>query len=625
MRHLEKTYDFCVVGGGMAGTIAAIAAARHGATVALIQDRPMLGGNASSEIRMHVCGAHGPNNRETGILEEMFLENHYRNPLPNYSIWDSVVYGKAKYQEGLDLYLNASVCDLSMKDEAIESVKAWQFTSETWWTIKAKLFADCTGDGILAPLSGAEFRVGREARDEYEESIAPLEADSKTMGLSCLFQAREYDHPRPFTPPDWAYKFTKEEDLNGRGVDIRKTNYWWLEVGGDKDSIHDTEGLRDELLRIAFGVFDYIKNYSDQREEFANWDLDWQGFLPGKRESRRYVGDHVLIQKDIEAGGHFEDVVAYGGWSMDDHFPAGFYHPEKGTIFHPAPSPYGIPYRSLYSRNVPNLFCAGRDHSASHVAMSSTRVMATCSTMGQAVGTAAAIAVREGSGPRGVYQHHLTELQTTLMDDDAWLPFSRRPISQLTAEARLVERIPEGAAVSASRDAVGGRPANAGATDGAGTESGAAAERLEALRNGIDRPTDDGYNGWIGPVGSAIEFSWDEAKPISGLRLVFDSDLNRSDAARGPRHENRSTAKNMRHYYGLDVPPWSVPETLVKNASVEVDYGDGRWVEATRLQSNYQRFVKIPLNLGRRAKALRVRPDATWGDTEARIFSIDIV
>jgi hypothetical protein len=595
MRHLEREYDFCVVGGGMAGTIAAIAAARHGARTALIQDRPMLGGNASSEIRMHICGAHGENNRETGILEEMLLENHYRNPLPNYSIWDSVVYGTAKYQDGLDVYLNASVCEAAMDGDSVASVTAWQFTAETWWTIRAHLFADCSGDGILAPLCGAEYRMGREAREEYGESIAPVDADAKTMGLSCLFQAREYDHPRPFIAPDWAYTFTKEEDLRGRGVDIRKTNYWWLEVGGDKDSIHHTEELRDELLRIAFGVFDYIKNYSPQKEQFANWDLDWQGFLPGKRESRRYIGDHVLVQRDIEAEGRFEDIVAYGGWSMDDHFPAGFYHPEKGTIFHPAPSPYGIPYRSLYSRNIRNLFCAGRNHSASHVAMSSTRVMATCSIMGQAVGTAAAIAARKGLSPRGVCEQALRELQETLMDDDAWLPFLKRPVSPLTKEARL-------ALVPAAGDVV-----------------------TDMLRNGVDRPTAEGYNGWIGEPGTAIQLSWETPRLVSGLRLVFDSDLNRKDDAHGKGYENRSTAKNMRHYYARDLSPWSVPQTLVKQAVVEVDYGDGRWQEAGRLENNYQRLVRLPMALEEPVAALRLVPTETWGDPQARIHSIDVV
>ncbi len=626
MRHLEKEYDFCVVGGGMAGTIAAIAAARRGTRTALVQDRPVLGGNASSEIRMHICGAHGENNRETGILEEIFLENHYRNPLPNYSIWDSVVYGKAKYQENLDVYLNASVCELTKDDDRIESVKAWQFTSETWWTIRAQLFADCTGDGILAPLSGAEYRVGREGRDEYGESIAPVEQDSKTMGLSCLFQAREYDHPRTFIPPHWAYKFREKEDLNGRGVDIRKTNYWWLEVGGDKDSIHDTEELRDELLRIAFGVWDYIKNHSEQKEEAANWDLDWQGFLPGKRESRRYVGDHVLVQSDVEAGGHFDDIVAYGGWSMDDHFPAGFYHPEKGTIFHPAPSPYGIPYRSLYSRNIENLFCAGRDHSASHVAMSSTRVMATCSVMGQAVGTAAAIAMQRKTTPRGVYLQHLKELQETLMDDDAWIPFMTRPVSVLTAEATFADILPAGAARAEEHAevlAAESGSAHRSATVVATVER--AGDGLEALRNGIDRPTPERYNGWTAPVGSVIELTWDEPRRVTGLRLVFDSDLDRIDPARDPRGDGRPGAKNMRHYYGLDVPPWRVPQTLVKAATIEADYGDGSWVLVGRMTDNYQRLVRLPLDLKGPVRGLRVRPEETWGDGQARIFSLDVV
>jgi hypothetical protein len=143
------------------------------------------------------------------------------------------------------------------------------------------------------------------------------------MGMSCLFQAREYATPQTFIPPAWAHKFTKPEDLRGRDCNVRRTNYWWMEVGGDYDSIHDTEKLRDELLRIAFGVWDYIKNYGPDKDKLVNWGLEWQGFLPGKRESRRYVGDHMITQNDIEAEGRFEDIVAYGGWSMDDHFPAG--------------------------------------------------------------------------------------------------------------------------------------------------------------------------------------------------------------------------------------------------------------------------------------------------------------
>ncbi|MDT8391402.1 MAG: FAD-dependent oxidoreductase [Lentisphaeria bacterium] len=574
MKKLSHSFDFCVVGGGMAGMIAAIAAARHGAKVALIQDRPVLGGNASSEIRMHICGAHGENNRETGILEETLLENHYRNSQPNYSIWDSVLYGKAQYQDNLTLFLNCSVSDCQMDGTRVKSVTGWQMTTETWHTIEAKLFADCSGDGVLAPLTGAEYRIGRESRSEFGESIAPVEGDKKTMGMSCLFQAREHTTPQPFIAPDWAYSFTKPEDLRGRGTNLRRTNFWWMEVGGDYDSIHDTEVMREELLKIAFGVWDYIKNYSPDKDEFANWALDWQGFLPGKRESRRYVGDHILTQHDIEAAGKFDDLVAYGGWTMDDHFPAGFYHPEAGTIFHPAPSPFGISYRTLYSRNIENLFCAGRNHSATHAAMSATRVMGTTSLMGQAVGTAAAIANRDGLTPRGVYENSIRELQQTLMDDDCWLPWRARPIPALAATAELT--------------ATAGDP--------------------EPLRNGVDRPVDGCENAWEAACGESVTYTFAESAKVSEIRIVFDSDLNRS-------------VHNMRHCYQLNDKNWSVPESMVKSFKLEIQGENGGWTTVHEEHNNYQRLVRVSLAVG--VKTIRLTPLGTWGADTAKIFAFD--
>lgn len=580
MKTAEHHFDFCVVGGGMAGTIAAITAARHGAKVALVQDRPVLGGNASSEIRMHICGAHGRLNREAGLLEEMHLENHYRNYEPNYSIWDSVVYGKAAYQEGLTLFLNCSVesaeMDKSDPDHPrIKSVTGWQLTSETRHTIYAKYFSDCSGDSILAPLSGAEFRVGREARSEFNESIAPVEADLKTMGMSCLFQAREFTTPQPFVPPAWAHKFTTPEDLRGRDCNIRRTNYWWLEVGGDYDSIHDTESLRDELLRIAFGVWDYIKNYSPDKDKLVNWGLAWQGFLPGKRESRRYIGDHILTQNDIEAEGRFEDIVAYGGWTMDDHFPAGFYHPEAGTIFHPAPSPYGIPLSTLYSRNIMNLFCAGRNHSATHCAMSSTRVMATCSLMGQAVGTAAAIAVRDALTPREVRNQRIKEVQQTLMDDDCWIPWHTREISDLSKNATL--EAPVGDA--------------------------------EALRNGVDRKVDDASNCWTGPVNTPITYTLSAKSLVKEARMVFDSNFARS-------------YNNMRFNYALDAEPWTVPETITKAFRIEAKLADGSWQTIHTKTNNYQRLVRVPLHT--QTTGIRLIPESTWGADQVNIFAFEL-
>lgn len=575
MRNIVHKVDFCVVGGGMAGLCAAIAAARHGAKVVLMQDRPVLGGNASSEIRMWICGAHGENNRETGILEEINLENLYRNPHKNYSIWDSVLYEKVRFEDNITLLLNCTCTSLEMDGSRIKSIKGWQLTTETWHTVEANVFADCSGDSILAPMSGAEFRMGREARGEFNESIEPIEADSNTMGMSCLIQARETTSPQPFIPPKWAYDYPTEDAIphEFRSHDVRDTNFWWIELGGDQDSIHDTEAIRDELLKIAFGVWDHIKNHGDHGAQ--NWVLEWVGFLPGKRESRRYVGDYTLTQNDVEAEGRFDDLVAYGGWSMDDHHPAGFRYPGAPTIFHPAPSPFGIPYRCLYSRNIENLLFAGRNISATHAALSATRVMATCAVMGQAVGTAAAIAVRDALTPRGVYQQRIRELQQTLMEDDCYLPWHKRDIPELSKTAELT--------------ASEGDP--------------------EPLRNGIDRPVGDDDNGWRGSIGSWVQYAFDGSRKIRELRLVFDSDLNR------PIH-------NMPCNYPLYDEPFHVPYTMVRAFCIELQDKDGVWRIVKRIENNYQRLVS--LNIDAEAKAIRFIPEATWGADKAHVFAWDV-
>jgi hypothetical protein len=575
LKHIVHKADFCVVGGGLAGMCAAIAAARHGAKVVLMHERPVLGGNASSEIRMWICGAHGDNNRETGILEEIELENKYRNPTGNYSIWDSILYEKVALEENITLLLNCSCNDLEMDGNRIRSIKGWQLTTQTWHTVEADLFADCSGDSILAPLSGAEFRVGREAASEFNEDIQPEIADRKTMGMSCLIQARETDRPQPFIPPTWAYKYLSDDDLPYRDHHIDNNNFWWIELGGEQDSIYDTEEIRDELLKVAFGVWDHVKNHGDHGAE--NWVLDWVGFLPGKRESRRYVGDYILTQNDVRSEGRFEDLVAYGGWTMDDHHPGGIKYPGPPTIFHPAPSPFGIPYRCLYSKNIENLFCAGRNISVSHAALSATRVMATCATLGQAVGTAAAIAVREGLTPRSIYEKKIKELQQTLMEDDCYLPWHTREVSPLTKAARL----------SASE----GDP--------------------EPLRNGIDRPVGGEDNGWTGQLGSWVKFEFGKPEDIKEMRLIFDSDLNRE-------------GHNMPCYYPLDAEPIKVPETMVKAFKIEAmnESKGGQWEEVARIDNNYQRLVKVGLNV--RASAIRVTFESTWGSEKVHLFSCEL-
>lgn len=571
MKKLSHKFDFCVVGGGMAGICAAVAAAREGAKVALVQDRPMFGGNASSEIKMHVCGAdrHGkiPNMRETGILEEIRLKNLYRNPQRSFSIWDTVLYETVMLESNITYFLNCSCLSAKMDGSRIKSITGWQLTTYTQHTIEAALFADCSGDGILAFLTGAKYRIGREARSEYNESIQPEVADKKTMGMTVLFHAKDTGTPQPFEPPAWAYDFPTEADLSNRNHGWLEMGYWWLELGGEQDSIHDTEEIRDELLKIVYGMWDHLKNHGNHGAE--NWALDWIQFLPGKRESVRYIGDHVLTQNDVEAEGRFPDLVAYGGWSMDDHNPGGFWYRGKPTIFHPAPSPYGISYRCLYSKNVENLMFAGRCASASHAAMSSTRVMGTGCSMGQAVGTAAAITVREGLTPREVGKKHLPEIQQSLLRQDAYLPWVKQEFSDLTRKARLT--------------ATSGDP--------------------EPLRDGINRPVQEDQHAWNGTVGDSIEYSWDGAQVVRQATFIFDSALAKQVQLSYHQRDNQ-----LRH----------PPEELVKDFRVEILTPDG-WRLWKKVRGNHQRLVRV--SIGAPASGVRFTADSTWDGDNVRLYA----
>ena len=584
---INHTVDFCVVGGGLAGLCAAVAAARHGAKVALVQERPMLGGNASSEIRMWVCGARGKNMLETGLIEELCLENLYRNPDKNYSVWDGVMYEMACNEPNIELLLNCTVNDCAMKDGRVASVTGWQLTTQQFHRIEAALFADCSGDSVLAPLTGAEYRHGREAEPEFGESIghdiAP--GDTKTMGMSCMIQAREESRPSDFIPPKWAEHFTAE-DLPHRVPDMSSPteNFWYLELGGDGDSIADTEKKRDELLRIAYGLWDFVKNDPSMRDKTRNWRLDWVGILPGKRESRRYVGDYILNQNDVQAEGRFDDIIAYGGWPMDDHDPRGFRNTDRPNVNYPCPSPYGIPYRCLYSRNVPNLFCAGRNISVTHWALSSSRVMATCALLGQAVGTAAAIAVKESCLPRDVYASHINALKQQLMEDDSYLPFNRREIPQLSSSATL--------------------------TGGDG---------VEALRNGFDRPIDDCDNGYACGIGDVIEYSFAEPAEIHAARIVWDSELNRESM---PRIGGRPFTHNMMCNKPFNMPDFHVPYSLTRSYRIVAVDEHGNTATLYETAENHQRLNKIPLS--GKWKAVRLIPLATWGAERVHIFSFDI-
>lgn len=576
--------DLCVIGGGMAGLTAAISAAREGIRVVLMHERAVLGGNASSEIRMWICGARGKNNRETGILEEIALENLYRNPTKSYAVWDTVLYDFVKREKNITLLLNCTCMDAKLeegtfefgRDRKIKSVVGYQMTTQCFYEVESQFFCDSSGDSILAPLTGAAFRMGREAGEEFGEQTFTASADDMTMGMSCLLQGRETARQIDYIAPSFSTRLG-EEDFQNRKPNIYNDteNFWYLELGGDRNTIADTETLRDELVALATGTWDYIKNSGKFRAE--NWDLDFLGFLPGKRESRRMCGQYMITQKDISDNVLFEDEIAYGGWPLDDHFPGGFYHRGVPNSNIPTPEHYSIPYRALYSRNVENLFFAGRNISMTHMAMSSIRVMATCSLLGEAVGKAAAIATKHRLTPHGVYLEKLEQLQALLLNEDCFLPRKTREVSEICKNAELI----------------GGD---------------------EKLRNGRDRGhriygTNDSDSAFLARAGREICYRFDGHR-VRSVHLVFDSDLNRSTLPGSSCERGHSTRANQR----LDSPQMHMPTTLCKRFKL---YGEREGIRQALLCESNNRKRSYHMELNAIFDKLILIPEAAWGATDS--------
>jgi len=433
LKQIDMAADLVVVGGGMAGVCAAIAAARNGASVVLVQDRSVLGGNASREIRMHIVGAdshgHKSGARETGLIEELRLEDAVRNPHRSYALWDLLLYEKVKAESNITLLLDTTCVSAEVEEKTdgsrhIRAVHAVRHSTEDQFRIVAPFFADCSGDGRLGLEAGADCTEGREARASYGEEHAPEKADNARLGSSIMFMAREYPTAQRFIAPDWIRKFSRSDFKGHRDVFSYEYGYWWFEWGGHLDTVKDNEKIRHELLRIALGVWDYVKNSGDHPGA-VNYALDWVAPISGKRESRRFLGRHVLTGQDIFNTNARPDGVAYGGWPIDLHPIEGVDAPEKpACVHHGFPHLYSIPYGCYCSRNVENLFFAGRNISATHVAFGSTRVMATCAIGGQAVGTAAALlAARHATSTAALANPEgWKTLQQCLAKDDAFVP-----------------------------------------------------------------------------------------------------------------------------------------------------------------------------------------------------------
>jgi hypothetical protein len=474
MRHDEHSYDVVVVGGGLAGYCAAIAAARGGASTCLIQDRPVLGGNSSSEIRVtpHGAGRHHPYAAETGIVAEVLLaeraachveamENAWTN-----SQWDLALYDLACRTPGLNLQLNSSCDDVILADgthghqldpddihvdesrgyrlrpainpaRRIAAVSVTVLGAETRLTVRGSQFIDCTGDGLVAHLAGCEWRLGSEAQNEFGEVHAPSVANALTMGNSIQFLCRDVGWPVPYRAPPWAKRYDHADFFWGSGGRMPhnpRGGFWWLEIGVPYHVVHDNEDIRHELTAHTLGVWDWMKNRDAwMKEACATYVLDWIGQVPGKRESRRIMGQHLCNENELHMHQHFADEIAHGGWYLDLHTPGGLLaeHSEpmsaqgygntiersKGHV-----GPYGIPLRSLISKDIDNLGMAGRNISCTKAALGSIRVMSTCAMLGQAIGTAAARAHASGKDLANHDDNDVRHVQQRLLREGVFLP-----------------------------------------------------------------------------------------------------------------------------------------------------------------------------------------------------------
>ena len=418
---LDKTeparaeYDMVVVGGGVAGMCAAMAAARNGMNVALVNDRPVLGGNNSSEVRVHLGGyvEIGPN-KGLGRMQREFGHSREGNAKPAYYYEDEKKEAFIASEPNIHLYPNNRAFAVEMDGDKIKSVTLRNIETSAETVLSAPLFADCTGDGTIGYLAGADYTMGRESRSQFNESLAPEVPDSMTMGASVQWYTRDDKKPTRFPVFEYGVEFN---DDNCERVTMGE---WTWETGMNRNQIDDAERIRDYGMMVVFSNWSHLKNKLADNAKFRNRSLDWVAYVAGKRESRRLLGDYILKQDDIDKNVFHEDGSFATTWSLDLHFPdpkntANFPGNEyKAATNHVFVHPYAVPYRCLYSRNVDNLFMAGRDISVTHVALGTVRVMRTTGMMGEVVGMAASLCKKYSDSPRGVYQHHLPELSAMM-------------------------------------------------------------------------------------------------------------------------------------------------------------------------------------------------------------------
>ncbi len=605
---ISEHFDVVIVGGGMTGLCAAIAAARNGAKTALVNDRPVLGGNASSEIRMHICGATAnmkkPELSEGGIIHELMLSNKRINDSYNFSIWDAVLFNAVKAEKNLTVFLNTTMFDASVDRGKVQKIECYQMTTERKITLSADFFADCTGNGTLCAFVGANEHTGSEGKSEYNEPHAPEKANADRMGNTLLFKAADVGHPVKFIPPVDVIHFTEEQlKYRKHSAEIPKDilekasendmkmlfdgfaqdyGYWWIEIPGESDNIiEEYEDIRDQLVRAVYGIWDHIKNGGDHGAD--NFELVWVGMLPGVRESRRIDCDYMLNENDILENRRFYDSVAYGGWDIDNHVPKGLFDFDKiPSVVYPFEGSYNIPYRSYCVKGFDNLFVGGRCMGCSKLAMASTRVMGTCGIGGQAIGTAAALLCKNNN--KNVRDIDIKNLQQTLIKDDCYIP-------SITNEDKC--DLAQNAKITASSEVEN--------------------YSVDYLTNGITRKIDKQNNLWksngISENGEWLKLSLEKPSKINTVQLVFNSNFD---------IEKKITLSSRRQKQQV----LGVPKELICDYDI-ILCKDGKEIERKEIRGNYQRLNRVYFD-NTECDTVEVRVISTNGIDSAEIFEIRI-
>ena len=456
----------------------------------------------------------------------------------------------------------------------------WQATTEKMFTINAPIFIDCSGDGLLAATAGAEYRTGREGKAEFNEKYAPDEPDGWQMGATLLMSSKDMGKPMKYSPPSYAIKYTHEGGHKRRKWAGFHEGIWWIEVGSDDDIIADAEVNRHKLMAYLHGVWDYIKN-SGKFPEAENLALDWVGSLPGRRESRRFIGDYIVSEKDMTEHKNFEDAVAFGGWSLDEHNPGGIENiSEPPSYFHyHFKEVYQFPFRSLYSKNISNLMFAGRNVSQTHIALSSSRIMATCALQGQAVGTAATICNKRNVLPREVAHSHINELQEQLMRDDVFIP--KRPAKDANDLARKANVIFASSTTSGD---------------------------VKNLTNGTSRDIYGEINHWMSNGLSAeVQMEWENPVSLSKIELKCDTNVKRNIMM---RKDSRNDDLYGNH----------IPKEMLKALSFEARV-NGQWKKLGKIEDNRTRLIRFNFDT-LKTTAIRIKMTETYGTESVKLFEV---